>query len=261
MNHKTFGAKLKIARNSAKKSVSEISEYLTAKGYKASEKTIYSWESGRSQPTPDALLDLCHFCGIEDILLTFGFKTELTSTQIKQKNAAPKVDTADSIAARYQKLDEHGKLVVCAVVSEEERRIKTAKATKNEDKVIHIRWNDQPVSAGSPFELGNEHLKAWVVRYNELTRKADFCLNVHGCSMEPKFFDGDIVLIRQQPSVDIGEIGLFLVDRKGYIKEQGTDRLISLNPEDKDIWPCECSVILCAGKVIGVLKPEWIISK
>ena len=79
--------------------------------------------------------------------------------------------------------------------------------------------------------------------------------------MEPKFYDGDTVLIREQPSVDIGEIGLFVVDGNGYIKKQGIDRLISLNPDFDDIFPNEFSDVRCVGKVIGVLKPDWIVSR
>ena len=62
-------------------------------------------------------------------------------------------------------------------------------------------------------------------------------------------------------AVDVGEVGLFIVDGKGFIKKQGPDRLISLNPESKDIWPGEYSDVRCVGKVLGVLEPEWIISR
>ena len=79
--------------------------------------------------------------------------------------------------------------------------------------------------------------------------------------MEPKFYDGDTVLVREQPSVDIGEIGLFVVDGNGYIKKQGVDRLISLNPDFDDIFPNEFSDVRCVGKIIGVLDPQWIISR
>lgn len=79
--------------------------------------------------------------------------------------------------------------------------------------------------------------------------------------MEPKFHDGDTVLVREQPSVDIGEIGLFVVDGNGYIKKQGIDRLISLNPDFDDIFPNEFSDVRCIGKVIGVLDPDWIVSR
>lgn len=74
MDDKEFGAKLKAIRVFSGHSVPEISEHLIALGYKASEKTIYSWEAGRSQPTPDAFLDFCKYCGITDVMSAFGYK-------------------------------------------------------------------------------------------------------------------------------------------------------------------------------------------
>ena len=45
----TVGETLRKCRIAAGKSVREMSELLTANGFKASEKTIYSWENGNSQ--------------------------------------------------------------------------------------------------------------------------------------------------------------------------------------------------------------------
>ena len=69
----TVGETLRKCRIAAGKSVREMSELLTANGFKASEKTIYSWENGNSQPTPDALLVMCRAYGVEDVLGTFGY--------------------------------------------------------------------------------------------------------------------------------------------------------------------------------------------
>lgn len=77
MNSKKFGSAVKAIRLSAKKTVPQVSEHLSALGHKASEKTIYSWEAGRSQPTPDALLDLCVFCNVSDVLKSFGYPKSL----------------------------------------------------------------------------------------------------------------------------------------------------------------------------------------
>ena len=35
-------------------------------------------------------------------------------------------------------------------------------------------------------------------------RKADFCLTIHGNSMEPVYYNGDIVLVKEQQSVEKG---------------------------------------------------------
>ncbi len=76
MDDKLFGQKLRTIRMESGKSVAEISEFLTTHGHKASEKTIYGWERGHSQPTPDTLLDMCEFYGVRDILAAFGYKKE-----------------------------------------------------------------------------------------------------------------------------------------------------------------------------------------
>ena len=68
----TVGETLRKCRIAAGKSVREMSELLTANGFKASEKTIYSWETGNSQPTPDY--------GVEDVLGTFGYAPEKPTT-------------------------------------------------------------------------------------------------------------------------------------------------------------------------------------
>lgn len=177
------------------------------------------------------------------------------------ENAPPLPDEALKVAKNYSELDNHGKRMVRVVISEEQLRMQELQNPEPEDNVIHIHWNDQPASAGEGFDLSDEHMEEWLVRYNELTRRADFCLNVQGHSMEPKFHDGDIALIRQQPAVDVGEIGLFIVDGKGYIKKQGPDRLISLNPDYDDVYSGEFSDTRCVGKVIGVLNPDWIVER
>lgn len=222
--------------------------------------TFHGYESGKHDPKSEILLKIANICGVTvDYLL--GRKHGPAAPPQKQKPAASEPDTAANIAKRYGGLDDHGKRTVCAVVSEEERRIQALQKPDPEDNVIRVHWNNQPASAGEGFDLSDEHMHQWTVRYNELTRKADFCLDVQGHSMEPKFHDGDTVLIRQQPAVDVGEVGLFIVDGKGFIKKQGPDHLISLNPESKDIWPGEYSDVRCVGKVLGVLEPEWIISR
>ena len=133
------------------------------------------------------------------------------------------------------------------------------KSSKDAVKIMYIQYNDQKASAGEGFTLDYEYMQRWGVQYNELTKKADFCVDVQGDSMEPRFYDGDTLLIRRQPAVDVGEIGLFILDDKGYVKKWGGDRLISLNPAYEDIEIEENSRLDCAGKVLGVLDPDWII--
>lgn len=84
-------------------------------------------------------------------------------------------------------------------------------------------------------------------------RKADFCLTICGNSMEPVYYDGDIVLVKQKNKIDRGQIGIFIIEGCGYIKKFGGDRLISLNAEYDDIMFADYDPddIRCSGLVIG----------
>lgn len=62
--------------------------------------------------------------------------------------------------------------------------------------------------------------------------------------------------MRSQPEIDIGEIGVFIIDGDGYIKKRGKDRLISINPEYDDIYFKEGQDIRCKGLVIGTLEED-----
>lgn len=248
-----IGKRIKEARERANLTQEALGRLVGVTG-----SSITNYEKETSHPKEPVLYALIKVLGVD---ANFLFQDCVSTIPQKQKTAASEPDTAANIAKRYGGLDDHGKRTVCAVVSEEERRIQALQKPAPEDNVIRVHWNNQPASAGEGFDLSDEHMYQWTVRYNELTRKADFCLDVQGHSMEPKFHDGDTVLIRQQPAVDVGEVGLFIVDGKGFIKKQGPDHLISLNPESKDIWPGEYSDVRCVGKVLGVLEPEWIISR
>lgn len=118
--------------------------------------------------------------------------------------------------------------------------------------VISLYCSDNRVSAGLGDELYDyEQWDTIDVIETSQSRKADFMLIVDGDSMSPKFSDGDYVLIRQQPAVDIGQIGIFNVDGKGYIKKYEGDHLVSLNPKYEDI-SLKDKDFRCFGLVLGV---------
>lgn len=78
--------------------------------------------------------------------------------------------------------------------------------------------------------------------------------------MEPRFHDGDIVLVETQPSVKVGEIGIFIYEGEAYIKEFGGDRLISLNSKYSDKQITDFSSFYCKGLVIGALDKKDILN-
>lgn len=72
----------------------------------------------------------------------------------------------------------------------------------------------------------------------ELNIHADFALRCKGDSMAPKFLDGDIVLIRQQPVVENGQIAAVLIDNEATLKRVYVNKSdILLSPENLNYQP------------------------
>ncbi len=132
----------------------------------------------------------------------------------------------------------------------------TAGETKPQNR-FRLPIYDLPVSAGRGSLLDGTGTDFITLTSGGETLGADFALRVSGNSMEPRYLDGDIILVHEQASVGIGELGVFVcsdgVSTEGYFKRFGGDRLISLNPEYTDIYLDSFESVLCRGKVIGRL--------
>ncbi len=111
-----------------------------------------------------------------------------------------------------------------------------------------------PVSAGVGVYLDEASAESISIPDSEKTAEADYALRISGNSMEPKYHDGDILLVQNSDSVDVGELGIFLLDGCGFFKVYGGDRLLSLNPEYGPILLKDFSDVQCKGLVVGRLK-------
>lgn len=235
-----------------------LSEIMAIRGKKQSEvssdtkipkSAISQYVSGKFEAKQDRLYVLAKYFDVSEAWL-MGY--DVPMDRAKEPVAdAPIVLTEQEgiIIKKYRTLDEYGKELVTAVIDIEYKRC-TYKPEPNRDELIEISINYAPVSAGLGDELEDyEHWEKVSVPLTPESRKADFILCVDGDSMEPKFSNGDYLLVRKQPAVDIGQIGIFDVDGKGYVKKYGGDKLISLNPKYKDISTTDDS--RCFGLVLG----------
>lgn len=142
-------------------------------------------------------------------------------------------------------------------VLKEITNIVTPQKKPSNERHIVIPLYETPASAGLGMWLNDETPVEWVtVPRNEKTSAADFLLEIRGDSMEPKFYDGDRVLVKQTESIYEGEIGVFILNNESYIKKMGRKELISLNPAYEPIKLTEYDDVRCAGKVLGTLNLE-----
>lgn len=123
------------------------------------------------------------------------------------------------------------------------------------ESTIVIPFYETPVSAGTGSWLGDDILAEWLtVPRNDMTTSADFALKISGDSMQPKFSNGETVLVKQTSSVFEGEIGVFVLNGESYIKKLGKKELVSLNPAYKPIPLHGFDDVRCVGKVLGTLN-------
>ncbi|MBO7341710.1 MAG: helix-turn-helix domain-containing protein [Clostridia bacterium] len=113
---------------------------------------------------------------------------------------------------------------------------------------------DLPVSAGPGVALDYDDADTIMVRDTTRTREADFALRISGNSMEPRYHDGDILLVQEAQTLEYGELGIFILDGCGFFKVFGGDRLYSLNENYGDILLKDFEDVRVAGRVIGKLK-------
>ena len=131
------------------------------------------------------------------------------------------------------------------------------KEPEPEQETIFIEYSTLKVSAGTGEPLIDDTYHDFLkVKRSDLTEEANFAVQISGNSMLPRFKDKEWVLVRSQPDVEIGEIGIFIIDGNGYIKERAADRLVSINPEYDDIFFKENQDIKCKGLVIGTLESD-----
>lgn len=134
------------------------------------------------------------------------------------------------------------------IIMEKPKKSKQSKQAK-----ITLPLYPQAASAGTGNYLFDAEPIDINVEKNSKTVEADFLVRVSGDSMLPKYHDGDIVLVKQTPSIFEGEIGVFYVDGDSFIKQLGSGELISLNPDYPNIPIREYNSVRCFGQVIGVL--------
>lgn len=228
-----------------------LTQTQVAKALNRPQQTIASWESGKSQPDANTLFVLFKVLG-RSVDEAFGFSSSMFEVSFQEKDAIKK----------YRLLDEYGKEAVDGVLEVEYRRCtepaEPVQKPETPTVVLHQPYSEVAAAEGAGAFLLDDSYEKITVELNQYTQQADVILKVVGRSMEPAIQDGDRILVRVQPSIRMKEIGVFILDGQGYLKQRAADRLISLNPKVDDVYVKDLQSAECYGKFIEVLNPEWV---
>jgi repressor LexA len=127
--------------------------------------------------------------------------------------------------------------------------------------ILPIRHNAVPIvgtiACGTPI-MAEQNIDGYADLPDGV--RADFALRCRGDSMTPTFNDGDIVLLRQQPDVENGQIAAVLIDGEATLKhvyhEQGGLLLVADNPAyaPMHVTQSDSEYSLIQGKAVGYTR-------
>ena len=206
-----------------------------------SESAYKKWEN--SSPKSDTIIKIANTLNFSiDYLLTGKEPTIPTEYQ--------------SLISSYQELSkDNQQLLQDIITSMIDIQTANEKRSEIEYTTREIELMINKVSAGKGYDLDSPDSETIQIIKTPEAEEADIAITIEGESMSPDFHDGDIVLIKYQESIEIGQVGIFRINNgMGYIKERGEDFLISRNPEYDNIIPGENDQVDCIGLVLGIAE-------
>ena len=214
-----------------------------------SRNTVAGWETGHSRPDPDTIPTLCDALRIS---INRFFGRESKRSEVEQK-----------ILSLFTSLENGDRQVILWQMEalRDRRAAQRAAEEAVPPKVVSLFMNDLGAAAGFGTVLGEAQGERITLLADPETERADEVITVCGNSMEPTFMDGERVLVEHTGHLRYGEIGIFLVDNEGYIKEYREDGLHSHNPAYRTMTFREDQSVRCIGRVIGKLKDSQIPTK
>lgn len=220
--------------------------------------TLRNYELGTREPGHKFVLDIAQLFNVTTDYLLGMIDDPRPYKEIFAQNNFLSAAELESIK-KYRALDEHGKEMVDIVLEKETNRMsETQKHSAVVYNIASFRISRQAASAGTGVLLGPESFREVLVRRDALPRKAAFGVPVSGNSMEPRYHDGDILIISKEIP-ETHQVGLAMMGEYGYVKINGDGELISLNKDYAPI-PMEDGTEF-RGKVIGILDQSAILEE
>ncbi|MDR0991676.1 MAG: helix-turn-helix domain-containing protein [Ruminococcus sp.] len=241
MSDVIIGNTIKRLRSAANIKTAEAAEFLGKQS-----KTVNAWEHGRGEPNIEELIKLQSLFGTANILAEIAADKGLPYFSA---NVSP---DEELLIKKYRMLDKYGKSAALHILETEyQRMIETGASAEPES--VFLPLAEQKISVGQGIDIESIYVTREKIAVSENHNGADFALRIDGDGYEPQFSDGDTLLIKRQSEIAIGEIGIFAVGSKVFLRGFAHGRLISLAKGYNDIITTGRTDIRCLGKIIARL--------
>ncbi len=214
--------------------------------------TYTGYEKGNSEPNILIQSRIMDALGID---ANFLFQDEVN---LRRSAATPW--EMEHLVKKYRSLDGPGQEAVDVILDCEARRCDTER--QRPAKVVELfptRKYLQPATAGYG-DFNDDASYDMIDLVKRPPVGTSFIIAVSGDSMEPTYHDGDLLFVRAQERVELGDVGLFTQGPKLYIKESGPAGLISHNKDKfpEPITGTDDEPIRAQGKILGVCTADYL---
>lgn len=189
-----LGRKIGEARKKEGLTQGELSELLSHFGVNVKTPAVNKWEKGETVPNAYQLVALCHALNIEGGLDFF-------TGPIVPKKEVLNAQGLRMLNNYREFLESNPRYTINYHVA-----------------MIEMPVSLLPASAGYGDFLDDETMETREFPASSVPDGADFAVPVDGDSMEPLYHDGQLAWIQLMPYLNVGDVGLFIVDGHGYIK-------------------------------------------
>lgn len=196
--------------------------------------SISRWVSGERYPKIEEIEQIANFFNTDIYTLIFGFNYN--------------EDSKSDLLTVYNQLTDIRKH---KVYSYAQQQLDEQNNCLNEKRSIYVVGTS---AAGEPIEYGD--LDAELIDLSNIPAKADKAIHIKGDSMEPKIASNSIIFYHEQPTLEIGEIGIFEINgsavtcKKYYVDYESKKIILkSINPKYEPMYFARDQVRIL-GKVV-----------
>lgn len=226
-----------------KRMAKRLTQEQLASQFGINKNAIGAWEQGRNSPKVEDIPTLCKALDIS-LFEFFGIDPPYEDTP-----------EARALLNKIQELNPYNfnlidKLADTMIEAQEEEHRRAIVQS-----IRCILRNEEKAAAGLGNPLGDNIHGSHIYLYgNALIWQADEVITVTGDSMEPTYYDGDELLVEHTESISSGQIGIFVADGEGLVKEYQPDGLHSHNPKYPVRHFTDDDNVRCVGRVLGKLE-------
>ena len=221
-----------------------------AKALNTTLRTYQNYEYGQREPNIEMILKIADY---------FNVSIDYLLGREPEKNPIAMLNLATGekeVMEKYIQLPDDVRKIILNTMIQLAEAAKQGGDKEQEEQIrdnIVLTMYEDAVSAGTGEFLNNGRCIDVTVERTYSTEQADCIIRVSGDSMEPTYYDGDKVLVKYTQELEFGDIGIFVLNNEGYIKEYGQQGLISHNKKYDVIVVHEYDECKPVGKVIGKL--------